>query len=474
MIPLEALKNKEGAAYLAGAAVCFLISAILVATGIDRFLQEDALRGAVAAFHRDAPDARSQLVELKDARPTDATMRVLLGCIEVERGDGDADRLGVAERLFEEALGLDPSRASAHIGQAVARLKLGAMKPKDGRVQAAKLVAEDLDRANLDATDPDVIGLRAAVELMRGRNAEALKLLDAAPTIVPSRDGQTAWRWNRALATCLVRRRDGLEDALAAYALRRFPMLEETVQAQEVPKGAPLPPPPEVARLLIMAYRVALAEPNATPATAEAVLARCELAKGAIAVRAAGGGSSLKGRFLPPTPHDAIVFNALGMAYARLERWTDAANAFEEARRAGPKDEPLYVLNFAEARRREALALPPEQAKQASGLLSAACEAYGRVCEMLAGKEGREATRVLAATNGAALYISMKQPQQAIGFYKGHSEGHPNAAERARNLGALLDHGNHRGCVEEYRRAVSLSHPDSAALERRVRIRSRQ
>lgn len=466
MLPLEAMKTKEGAAFLAGGLACYVLAALLAINGIQRFLEEDSLRDAIAAFHRDSPEAHSLLIELKQARPGDATLPLLLGCLELDRADRDPERLAGAERLFEEALAAEPTRSSAAIGLAVARLRLGATKSKEARAQAAKTVSDELDRAPVDPNDPNVKGLRAGIELVRGRTAEALKLLDGLSPAGLSRDGQLAWRWNRAMAACLTKRGDALEDACAAYALRRVPMPHDGPDAAAEPLT-------DGAKLLVMAYRVALAEGSATPSTPDALLARCELARRALAVRSGGSTSSVRGRYLPPVSEEATVINALGIAYTRLERWTEAAQAFDDASRAGAKDEPRYNLNLAETRRRQAAALPDTELKQRNALISQAADAYDRVVKQTAGKEGREAVRVLAATNGAALLLQAKQTGPAFNFYAGAATGHPNEAERARNLGALMDHNNNGRCVDEYRRAISLSHPDSAQLERRIRARSR-
>ncbi|MBX3468019.1 MAG: hypothetical protein KF878_14190 [Planctomycetes bacterium] len=465
MVPIEAVKSREGLAYLGGAALAFLISALLIAGGIERYLTEDALREAVQAYHRDAPDARAKLVELKDARPGDASTRVLLGCFELERAE-DADRLGVAERLFEEALGLEPGRTSASVGLAAARLRLAALKAAEGRAREAASVGELIDRSGLDASDPDVVALRAGMEVLRGRPEQALQLLSSPPRTTPSRAGQGAWHWNRAAAAILARDGDALEAALPAYLLRRLPLPAES---QNDPNG----PPGDAARLLTMAYRVSLADPAARPPTTEALTQRLERAAAAATLRA-GGSGLLRGRYLPPGREEAAVQNALGMAQARLERWADAAESFEQASRANP-EEPLYMLNMALARRRQAEGIDAAtDAKGRTAAFQRAGEAFRRLCESLAGKEGREATRVLAATSGASALLAGGDVRGAIVLYRTHSTGHPNPAEQARDLGALLDHAKDKACVDEYRRAISLNHPETAALERRVRVRSRR
>lgn len=461
-IPIEALKSREGAAYLGGAALAFLISGILIVGGIQRYLHEDAMREAARAFFRDdAGEARQLLINLKQEHADDATARVLLAALEVERGDGDDARLGVAERLYEEAQALDPTRDSAIIGLAVARLKLAAMKPKEGRTQAAAAVAELIERSGIDRTSPDVVGLLASIDLMRGRPDQALKVLSTPPTTVLTAEGQGAWHWNLAVAAALCRDGSTLEAGLTGYLLRRHPMPTEASDAGEEAAA------PDGARVLTMAYRVALADPATKPTTKEALAARVDLASAACNVRL-GGRSGLRGRFLPPGREEAMVSNALGLGFARLERWAEAAEAFEAAGRVAG-DEPLYLLNAAEARYRHALS---QDAATRAAPLARAGEAYKRVCESLAGKEGREATRAQAATNGAAAYVQAGQHRQALGLFRAHTEGHPDAATLARDLGALLDWNNNGACVEEYRKAISLSHPDSAALERRIRTRS--
>lgn len=463
-LPIEALKTREGIAYLGGAVVAFLISGILIVGGIQRYLYESAMREATRAFFRDEKgEAQQLLVNLKQEHPEDATVRVLLAALEVERGDGDDARLGVAERLYEEAQALDPTRASAVIGLAVARLKLAALKPKEGRAQAAAAVAELIERSGIDRTSPDAIGLLAATDLMRGRPEQALKALSTPPTTVPTAEGQAAWHWNLAVAAALCRDGSTLEAGLTGYLLRRHSMPTEA--SAEAAQG----PAADAARVLTMAYRVGLADPATKPTTTEALTARVAMADAACRVKL-GGKSGLRGRFLPPGRDEAVVWNALGLGLARLERWNEAADAFDQAVQVA-HDEPLYLMNLADARYQHALTV---DAATRAGPMARAGEAYKRVCEVLADKEGREAMRVLAATNGAAAYVQAGQPRPAFGMFKSHSVNHPDAAAQARNMGALLDWAGNGSCVEEYRKAISLSHPDSAALERRARIWSQR
>lgn len=465
MIPIEALRSKEGAAYLGGAALSFVIAAVLLAGGIDRYLQEDTLREAVRAYHRDDPSARSLLLELKDARPNDASVRVLLGCYELERAQGDADRLGVAERLFEEARALDPSRTSATLGVAVAQLELAAMQAKERRAQEATKVAEELDRAGLDRAHPDYVATLAGAELLRGRPDQALKLLSEEPRGAPSRAGQVAWAWNEATAAVLCRDGAALEPALVAYALRRLPMPVEAT-------NDPATPPADAARLLTAAYRVALADPGARPATTEALAARAALAQEAAAVRT-GGGGLVKGRFLPPGKDEAAVLNALGLALGRLDRWEEAAPLFEQASRAQP-GEPLYLLNWAEGLRRSAAAIDETNVRERRAAFQRAGDGFKRLLESIAGKEGREETRVLAATNAAVVLLEAGDPRGALVLYKNHAEAHMPAAQASRDIGALQDHAKNFACTEAYRKAISLNHPDSPALEKRIRVRTRR
>ncbi len=463
MIPIEALRSKEGAAYLGGAALSFVLAAVLLAGGIERYLQESTLREAVRAYHRDEPAARALLLELKEARPTDASVLVLLGCYEVERADGDADRLGVAERLFAEARGIDPTRPSATLGVAVAQLKLAAMQGKDRRAKEAGAVAELLDRAGLDRSDPDYVATLAGAELLRGRPDQALKLLSEEPTAVPSRAGQLAWAWNEAMAAVLRRDGGALEPALVAYALRRLPMPIEAT-------GDAATPPADAARLLTAAYKVALADPGATPATTEALAQRAALAVEAVAVRPPGKGVP-PGRFLPPGKDEAGVLNALGLALGRLDRWEEAAPHFEQASRAHP-EEPLYLLNQAEGLRRRAASIPETSVNERRAAYQRAAEAYRRLLESITGKEAREETRVLAATNGAVVFLEAGNARAALALYKQHAEELTPPAQANRDIGALQDHAGNHACVDAYRKAVSLNHPDSPAIEKRIRVRS--
>lgn len=468
MLPIEALRTREGAAYLGGAALAFLLAGLLAVGGVERYLQEDTLREAVRAYHRDEPAARALLVELKEARPLDASVRVLLGCYEVERADGDADRLGVAERLFEEARSLDPARASATLGIAVAQLKQAAMKAREGRAAQAAAAGELLDRAGLARTDPDYVATLAGVELMRGRPEQALQLLAEAPRGVPSRDGQLAWAWNKAVAAVLCRDGEALEPALVAYALRRLPMPIETNDDPAALQATPA----DAARLLTAAYRLALADPGARPATLEALAQRAALAEQAVGVRLPGAGR-LRGRFLPPGKDEAAVLNALGLALGRLDRWEEASAQFELASRAHP-EEPLYLLNSAEGLRRQAAALEAVNDRERKAAFRRSGETFKRLLEAIGKKEGREDTRVLAGTNGAVVFLEAGDPRAAFSLYRNHAEDLMPAAQAARDVGALQDHMKNFACVDKYRQAVSLNHPDSPAIEKRIRVRSRR
>jgi tetratricopeptide (TPR) repeat protein len=465
MIPLEALKSKEGIAYLGGAVASFLLAALLLVGGVERYLEEDTLRDAVAAYHQDDNQARALLLEAKQKRPLDASPLVLLGAYELEHAD-DPERLAAAEKLFEDARGLDPTRPSATLGLAAVRLREAAAKAKEGRAQDAAAVLDLLNKAGLDPKQPDVAALVAAAEVLRGRAPQALDVLDkTAQDVVPSREGEAAWHWNRAVAAVLCRRASAMEAAFPAFLLRRLPMPIEGADPQA--------PPADPSKLLALAYRVSLADPGALPADEKDLSRRADLAR-KVLQRLSGGSTGLRGRLLPTGTDEGIVLNALGLAYFRAKRFDDAARAFDEATHApGCQLEPLYVMNLAEARYRAALAMDDEkQAKEKNVALQQAAETYKRVAEMLTGKAGREATRTLAATNAAAIYLQAGKTNYAMMTYKQLSDTHPNAAQRARDLGALMDQDNRGVCVEEYKKAIALNHPDSQAMERRIRFRA--
>jgi tetratricopeptide (TPR) repeat protein len=457
VIPIEALKAKEGIAFLAGAAVCFGLSAVLLAGGIDRFLQEQAMRDAVAAYHRDDPTARTLLQELLKERPNDAGVRVMLGTYEIDRAQDEPDRIAVAERLFEDARALD-GRPSASIGLAVCALRAAANKAKEGRVQAAALVDKLL--SGLDTSSGDVVGLQAAIALMQGRYEQALQLTETPPTSI-SRDGLAAWHWNRATAGVLARRGAALEAGLLAYSLRRTPMASEADAA--APSG-------EAAKLLVMAYRVALADPGASPAKPDDVAARAELARRALAVRFSGSGLGGKGRFAPPGGDEGVVLNALGMALYRVGRFADAAQAFADAvRTPGNQKEPLFLLNLAEARFQQALGTDEEKdAQTRKNLFNSAGGAFRGVCDAVKGQEGREATRFMAATNSANAYLLAGDKAAALTVFSQYTEG-MDAAQQARDLGVIFDWMNKSDRLVQYKKAISLNHPDRDEMEKRVR-----
>lgn len=146
---------------------------------------------------------------------------------------------------------------------------------------------------------------------------------------------------------------------------------------------------------------------------------------------------------------------------------------FEQAARAHP-EEPLYLLNLAEGLRRQAAAIDEANVNERRSALRRAGDAYRKLLDAIADKEGREETRALAATNGAAVLLEAGDPRGALALYKKHGEPLIPAAQANRDIGALQDHAKNPACVEAYRKAVSLNHPDSAAIERRIRARSRR
>ncbi len=461
MIPVAALRTPVGAAYLGGAAVSGLLCVTVGLATVQRHLREEGAREAVQAFAQGLPDARPMLLEACSDDPDSGRLRLLLGVWELERADGDAGRLEAAERLFEEARGRDPEVATqATIGLALCRLALAEGQPRAGREAAAR----DAEQRLQGLAGPDVEGARAAAALFAGRAAEAAGLLGEEPAPELSLAGRRAWSWNRAAAGVLGRERAALAHALQAYALRWLPLGGD--EEGGAPEGEPSRRD-DPARLLAAAYRVSLGDAGAQPATPEALGAACALAERATKLRFSGGAGrgAPRGRFLPPTSYEPPIHNALGLGLYRAGRFDEAAAAFSEALRGSR--EPLYALNRSEALRQAAERLQ-DAPKERNERLGLAAESLRLVADWVKDQEGREDLAQTALRTSAALSHLAGATRDVDRLLMSRKELLPPPAFH-RDMGAVLDHLKQRACVDHYKKALELGHPDALGIQARLR-----
>ena len=122
MIVLDALKTREGSLYLAGAAVTALVTVMTAVSTLTTYQEQQEIREAVLAFSQGSSTARSLLGELRSSdagdESTRAAIRVMLGSYNFDRAHSNPQLLDTAEKLFEEALQIDPGRPSAAVGLA--------------------------------------------------------------------------------------------------------------------------------------------------------------------------------------------------------------------------------------------------------------------------------------------------------------------------------------------------------------------
>lgn len=462
-LPLDALKDPRGIGYLAGAAVTFAIGGALLVATVRRYLDDWTVADAVRAFHQDDPAAAQAFATMRTDRPTDPVPRVFLGAWEADRSDLDSGRLEVAERLFDEAAQLEPGARPAAVGRLVVALRKAAGRTAAQR-PAAATQAEELLR-DLDPSHPDVLPLRAALEVLRKRPDEARKLLEAPPAQVPSHQPYGAWMWNRAVARMLCKDGRALDDAFVAFQLRRWPDPAPVERVAGEPPAAP-DPRADAGSLLTMAYRVGLADPAAQ--NAKDFAARCARAQRALDQ---GPGS----RNVPPTKDDlGAAWNALGLGYMKLAKGAEAVTAFTAARQAVP-DEPAYYFNLAAANRLLAESIPADKETDRQQALTAAGQAYADIVDYLSQDEarmkGRDETFLLALQNACATFIDAGQGDSARRCYFAYHDRVPNEAQRNRDLGAVFDWGGDgAAALEYYKKAIDLGHKDAGAMKARIRV----
>jgi hypothetical protein len=469
MITAETLKTPQGAGLVGGGVVVLLVTALLAWNTFQRVTSEWAAAEAWLAFHNgDDGQARTLLGAMRDDRPLDPLPRLLLGAYEADRSGDDATRLQAATRLFDEAWGLEPSNSAA-IGRAVVRLRAAVTKPAD---QRAPLLAEVDEILRQLGNDPDAAPLKAGLALLRNKPDEARKLLEGTPPVDASLEATGAWHWNRAAAMCLTRDGRALDEAMIAYQLRQFPEPEVDPRAKPEPAD-PAQPPSTILdgqRLLTLAARVALADPGS--GKPEELGPRCDRARAGLSMRFSGKGKvGGRGRYLPSDGQDeAIIWNAVGLGCVRAGKFPEASAAFEAARKANDK-EPLYALNIGEARRLEAEALPVAQVKERQKLFMLACGGYQLGFDRLVGKPGREEATMNAVWNLCVASIDGGTPRVGLNFYFNTRTKFPvDEVQRDRDVGAMYDHARNGGdMVKFFEKAIAKGHPDSAAMQKRIR-----
>jgi tetratricopeptide (TPR) repeat protein len=464
LIPLDALRSREGAAYLGGAALAFTMAFLLLAQTMNRYLKEDELREAFLAAAQDRGDAKGLLEGLKQDYPDDPTVLVLLGNYLVDRSHLARENLDAAEKLYERALQLDPGRTSAAVGLIVARLRLCEDKTPDARqkdIEAAEQLLTSMK--GIDHDHPDVVILKGSIALLRGQLAAARGILDSEPKHLPSLAGVGALYWNRGAAALMARDPGALEHCLRAYQFRRWPLLAETRdELGEEELASPLNDP---GRLILLAYQVMLTDHTVDP---ETLGSRCDQGLTALALRRGNQRFAVPGRFLPPGYDLPIVLNAVGVGLFRAKRYEEALEVFTRASGIMKDKVPEYLLNQAEAMYQAGQA--SEDEVQKARHINESANVLFKLCNLLSEQEGLEEVLEKACTNMAAMMVELDKAGNARNMYIRFLDEHPDPAQKARDLGVLEDRCRARKCLEFYEEAIRLSHPDAAQIRERMRF----
>jgi tetratricopeptide (TPR) repeat protein len=479
MLIKEAIQTREGAAYVAGTAVLGLITVLTLVNTVTSYKAQWKLRDAVLDFEQGKRTARKKLGALRSAdkgdRDSRATVRVMLGAYNYQRSHKDPELLNTAEKLFDEALSVDPERTSAAVGMICVRLAKAEVKARDARVRDAKQAESELDRlVGSGAAIPDVEYLRGATLLLQGRADKAIKKLDDdSPSEAPSREGQAARFWNLGVAKLLDQRPDAYQAFALGYMLRPVRIPSEFEPKKSEPKDKKDDAPPdrrgEAPKILETTYRVCL---NLKSSNSEELKARCDdvvrylhgFSRGASAL-----GKGQLGRFAPHRTRNHVLRNALGLANFKAGDFDAAATQFGKASSAVRGREPLYVLNLARALLSQAQEFEAKDAKRRKETLAKAAKAFEDVCVMLDKRKGREGTIRQARTNAAVTRGLYGDHKQAYEVYKRYITNDPNKADVQRDLGALADRAGRKGlALRHYRKAIGLAHPDADSLADRV------
>jgi tetratricopeptide (TPR) repeat protein len=446
----NALKTTRGLAQLGAAAAIGLLGVGLLLSTVLRRLQEQSYRAAATSLYRgEWSDARKGLLELKDARPNDAAVRVLLGHLTLAKADekDPSNAYSQAITYYKEALELDPGRPSAAIGLAVARLRLAdATTAAADRKSLQEEAARALEQANAGDSNlaADVQAVRAGVAMSRGAWQDAAGLLDEIKSKgLPARESLGSYYWHKALLGLMTRDPGAVDNARRAYLFW---------------------PTSDCARGLALALRMACADPAYPTKDGLDAPARAALAKRIVEQRLAGGPKSAPGyRYALSESDRGSIFNAIGIGLVSAGELEEAKNAFAVAVDKAPKD-PVFRMNLAEAQR---MICEKPDTKLRPFLNSAG--AYEVAGDLIGDDPARTALRQMLYRNAAI----MLQMGNALG--KAHEpldkalKSGLDPKEYHRDLGILFDRGhNGAGAIEHYKEAIRLGHPESFKMEVRI------
>jgi Flp pilus assembly protein TadD len=458
LIPIDAVRSREGAAYLGGAAVVLAITLGILTDTVTDYLAQEAHVDSVRKFLADHPTARTMLLEAQDDVPS----LLALASFELDRSDIDEQRLEAAESYFNRAFQLDPTNTAAIMGRVIVLLRRADTRSDPAARKAAAEEAGQLLTGVMDSSNPDVIYLQGAIDILTGDLPAAKQHLDDESRLATG-PGMAARHWNRGVAAILAREGSALRAFMPGYLGRRW-ALPDMTKPDQAEKLAPRYAP---AKMLTLAYRAAL-DPRAQPTGKEALSARCDSVIAALAPTHRSGVN--RGPYQPSGLDTAAVRNALGLALIECGRFEDAVKELTTAAGAVPH-ELLYVRNLAQARYLYAESLTDPNERTAA--LRVAARDYQRLAAQLAKQEGREEQAVLTATNAAAVMIAAGNAGGAAMSIQSVQAAYPNPANFQRDLGAVLDHAGKAECVQHYREAIKLGHPQSRQLERRARTYGR-
>jgi len=447
--------------YLVGGLILSLLGAVVFSTTIQDILAEDAMQGGVEAFHRRDPETARRLRDLRSDGLPDAS--VFLAAYEYENAKGDKDKLETAASLFEEALKDQPGRNSAVIGLVSAKLALAETEGVEALKSTAKDMSEVLDQAS-NPQHPDVIYLKAAIDVLDGKTGEAVEVLSEDPSEAPSLEGQGARWWNLAVAK-LIAREDPLPAAARAYNLRRWPV--PTAQQRQKDPKVLLSRQADPERLLKLAFRFALCDTTCKPSEPEALAARVEF--GRRLVDQAFKGSRDGGRYAPPGKEIGEIYNALGVGLCRVERYSDAMEPFGKALR-GASNDALYSMNLALA---GSQALPVIQkegtAEDFKNAKDTTARAYENVARII-GKDNKRLSTLKLAVDNLTTVDYVNDPGEGMAVLRKYQKSYPSEADWNRHMGALLDWAFRLGCMKHYEKALELGHPDAVGIQERLKL----
>jgi len=480
VIVLEALKSRDGAIYLGGAALSLLITLLIAISTARACVLQWELREAVQAFSQGSGDASKLLGNLRQRgagdADTQATVRVLLGAYNYDRALRNPQLLETAGRLFEEALQLQAGRASAAVGLACVQLTRADVKDRDARARDADATISELER-NLGAGEgsPDVEYLRGAAFILQGKLDDAIrKLDDPNPSQAPSQEGSAARAWNLGVAELLRGNPRAVESFALGFQQRSFAGYRE-FSNDDPEAGAPPPGrDADADRLLVLAYRVSLTQRPQDPAE---LRERCQRVRALMSSYSRGPGGLGQGQVGPYLPHRdllAPVHNAVGIGWFNAGDFAAAAQQFGYAVKRSDQREPLYLLNEGWSHYQAAQQIEPKDAdrkRDRDAHLKEAADAFRAVIKLLGNQQGREGTVRLARCNVGAILLQMGSARDAARELENLCAGDAAELSWRAQLGALYDHaGDKRRALESYRKAVSLGHPDSAQIEERIAV----